>query len=129
MSPPTERRILVVDDTDIARILCVRVLREAGYAVMEARNGLEALEKLDGPGPDLLITDSTMPGMDGTALIAEARSRLPHLPILRVSGSHGLSGTRTYLPPDIATLDKPFETEQLLAAVSSMLSPPDPDTR
>ncbi|HEU4828427.1 MAG TPA: response regulator [Gemmatimonadales bacterium] len=122
MTSPAGTRILVVDDTDIARMLCVRVLREAGYTVIEARNGLEALERLAGPRPDLLITDSTMPGMDGAALIAEVRRRHPRLPILRTSGSFGLSGSRSYLPSDIRTLDKPFETDQLLDAVASLLA-------
>ncbi|HEX6091629.1 MAG TPA: response regulator [Gemmatimonadales bacterium] len=121
MTSPARHRILVVDDTDIARILCARVLREAGYAVVEARNGLEALEQLEGSCPDLLITDSTMPGMDGAALIAEARSRYPELPVLRTSGSFGLSGSRTYIPPDIRTLDKPYEPEELLGIVQELL--------
>ena len=99
MTSAVRRSILVVDDTDIARTLCARVLREAGYAVVEAGNGVEALEHLETDCPDLLVTDSTMPGMDGTALIAAARSRYPKLPILRTSGSFGLSGTRDYLPP------------------------------
>lgn len=123
MTSPATACILIVDDTDIARMLGARVLREAGYTVVEARNGLEALEQLEGPCPDLLITDSTMPGMDGTALITEARARFPKLPILRTSGSLGLSGTRSYLPSDIRTLDKPFEAEQLLEAVASLLAP------
>jgi CheY-like chemotaxis protein len=121
VSPPPQARILVVDDTDIARTLCARVLREAGYAVVEAGNGLEALEQLEGACPDLLITDSTMPGMDGTALIAEARSRYPDLPVLRTSGSFGLSGSRRYVPSDIRTLDKPYEADQLLAIVKDLL--------
>lgn len=124
MTSPSSRTILVVDDTDIARTLCARVLREAGYGVVEARNGLEALEQLEGACPDLLITDSTMPGMDGSALIAEARSRYPGLPILRTSGSFGLSGARTYLPSEIRTLDKPYEAEQLLETVEQLLSKP-----
>ena len=122
MTPPSSRTILVVDDTDIARTLCARVLREAGYGVVEARNGLEALEQLEGACPDLLITDSNMPGMDGTALIAEARSRYPGLPILRTSGSYGLSGARSRVPSEVPTLDKPYEPEQLLETVEQLLS-------
>ena len=122
MTSPAPRSILVVDDTDIARTLCARVLREAGYDVVEAGNGVEALACLEADCPDLLITDSTMPGMDGTALIAAARSRHPKLPILRTSGSFGLSGTRDYLPSGIRTLDKPYEAEQLLQVVASLLS-------
>jgi CheY-like chemotaxis protein len=122
VTSPSSRTILVVDDTDIARTLCARVLREAGYGVVEARNGLEALEHLEGACPDLLITDSNMPGMDGTALIAEARSRYPSLPILRTSGSYGLSGARNRVPSEVPTLDKPYEPEQLLETIEQLLS-------
>jgi CheY-like chemotaxis protein len=121
LEPPSRPCILVVDDTDIARILCVRVLREAGYKVEEARNGIEAMEQLRGDCPDLLVTDSNMPIMDGTRLIAEARQLHPGLPIVRISGSLGLSGARNSIPADVLTLDKPFENEELLAAVAGML--------
>ncbi|HEX6645436.1 MAG TPA: response regulator [Gemmatimonadales bacterium] len=122
MAPPSAACILVVDDTDIARILCARVLREAGYEVAEARNGVEALERLrSGACPDLLVTDSNMPVMDGTRLIAEARQLHPGLPIVRISGSHGLSGARDSIPSNVMTLDKPFENEELLSVVAAML--------
>ena len=121
MAPPSETCILVVDDTDIARVLCARVLREAGYKVGEARNGVEALEQLRGECPDLLVTDSNMPVMDGTRLIAEARQLHPHLPIVRISGSLGLSGARASIPADVVTLDKPFENDDLLAVVARLL--------
>ena len=114
--------ILVVDDADVARHFMTLALRKEGYRVSEARDGADALEQLDGACPDLLITDSTMPGIDGTTLIAEARARYPALPILRVSGSQGLSGIRAILPPDVPTLDKPFGREALLAAVARLLS-------
>ena len=102
----------------------VFTLRENGYRVSEARDGMEGLEQLDGACPDLLITDSTMPWMDGSTLIAEARARYPRLPILRVSGSHGLSGIRAALPPDVPTLNKPFGYDAFIEAVTSLLPRP-----
>ena len=113
--------ILVVDDADVARRFMTQALRKEGYRVSEARDGADALEQLEADCPDLLITDSTMPGIDGTTLIAEARARYPTLPILRVSGSHGLSGIRAILPPDVPTLDKPFGYDALLTAVAALL--------
>ena len=117
MEPPSPV-ILVVDDDDFVRGISVRILTDAGYRVSAARNGLEALEQLYQSCPDLLITDSTMPELDGTALIREARSRFPDLPILRISGSFGSSPARDHLPADIETLDKPFDHDELLAAVA-----------
>ena len=113
--------ILMVDDEDMVRLLCVRILTEAGYRASEARNGDEALELLSAGCPDLLITDSSMPVLSGFGLILEARSRYPSLPILRISGSYGSPGLRDQIPPDIMTLHKPFGGEELLAAVGRLL--------
>ncbi len=115
--------ILIVDDEDLVRRLCVRYLTEAGYRVAEAPNGHEALERLGEGCPDLLITDSSMPELDGVGLILEARSRYPAIRVLRMSGSYGSSGSRDQVPPDIMTLDKPFGSEVLLAAVTGLLKP------
>jgi chemosensory pili system protein ChpA (sensor histidine kinase/response regulator) len=116
--------ILLVDDDDFVRNISARILTEAGYRVSAARNGLEALEQLYQSCPDLLITDSTMPELDGTALIREARSRFPDLPIVRVSGSFGASGVRDDLPGDIVTLDKPFDPDELVALVARKVGRP-----
>ncbi len=112
--------ILMVDDEDLVRFLCVRILTEAGYHASDARNGDEALELLSADTPDLLITDSSMPVLGGIGLILEARSRYPSLPILRISGSYGLPGIRDLVPRDITTLDKPFGGGELLAAVGRL---------
>lgn len=104
--------------TPISRHFIVLALRQHGYRVSEAGDGVEALEQLKGACPDLLITDSTMPWIDGTTLIAEARARYPMRPVIGVSGSHGLSGIRAILPPDVPTLDKPFGYDTLLETVT-----------
>jgi chemosensory pili system protein ChpA (sensor histidine kinase/response regulator) len=121
---PPSPVILVVDDDDFVRNISIRILKEAGYRVSAARNGLEALEQLYQSCPDLLITDSSMPELDGSALIQEARSRFPELPILRISGSSGTSAAREELPADVRTLDKPFDHDELLEAVTRLVGPP-----
>ena len=113
-SPP-RYRVLVVDDQDIPRNYVARALRDAGYEVSHARDGLEAIEQLHTACPDLLITDNRMPGMSGDALIAEARERFPELAILRISG--GGDGEHPRAP----TLYKPFDPDALLAAVQEVL--------
>ena len=117
-SPPA---ILFVDDENSVRELCVRILTEADYRVSAARNGLEALEQLYRSCPDLLITDSSMPQFGGSALIQEARARFPDLPVLRISGSDGISGVRERLPADVVTLAKPFDPDDLLEAVARLI--------
>ena len=113
-SPPRQR-ILVVDDQDIPRSYVARALRDAGYEVSHARDGIEAIEQLHTACPDLLITDNRMPGMTGDALIAEAKDRFPDLPILRISG--GGDGEHPRAP----TLYKPFDPDALIDAVRELL--------
>ena len=74
----TCKRVLIVDDANLVRFYYRDALQRAGYAVDEAMNGLEALEKLLITPADLLIVDINMPKMDGlTFLRSLRRQRLP----------------------------------------------------
>ena len=68
------KTIMTVDDSPSMRMLLRVALTDLGYSVVEAEDGVHALEKLDGFQPDLLITDINMPRMDGFGLISEVRS-------------------------------------------------------
>jgi CheY-like chemotaxis protein len=83
-------RILVVDDWDDERILEARLLMKAGYAVLEARSGKEALAVLEKESVDAVITDVNMPSMDGFALTEAIRRtpRLQVLPVIILSGAY-----------------------------------------
>ncbi|MCC7075059.1 MAG: response regulator [Deltaproteobacteria bacterium] len=108
--------ILLVEDEAPLRRVAVRVLKRAGYNVLEAGNGLDALAKVEtGVKVDLLITDVVMPMMGGRELVAKLRERDPDLAVLYVSGytenaivHHGV------LDPDIIFLQKPFQPDELL---------------
>ena len=78
--------MLVVDDDRVVRRIVVTKLHGLGYEVMDAEDGREALDLLDeGEVPDLLITDSSMPRMDGRQLVREIRNRSePALSLLPV---------------------------------------------
>jgi two-component system chemotaxis response regulator CheY len=69
--------ILLVDDSDMVLRLASILLKKAGYTVINATNGEEGLNKLDGQEIDLLITDLNMPEMDGIALI-QAMRKVPY---------------------------------------------------
>jgi two-component system chemotaxis response regulator CheY len=69
----TLKRILIVDDANLARLYYRDALERAGYAVDEAMNGLEALEKLLISSVDLLIVDVNMPKMDGLTFLRSLR--------------------------------------------------------
>jgi len=81
-------RVLVVEDEVEIRTLLSRRLRRAGYAVEEAGDGQEALALVDREAPDVVVTDMSMPRLDGLGLLQELRRRDPDLPVIVLTG-HG----------------------------------------
>ncbi len=81
-------RVLLVDDDPVVRELLAEELSALGYAVAQAGHAATALGMLD-PAPDVLVTDFSMPGMDGLELIGEAHRRAPGLPAILVTGYAG----------------------------------------
>ena len=80
-------RILLVDDETIVREITAEGLRAAGFAVRAVEGAVEALEALEvGEDVDLLVSDLSMPGMDGLTLIREAQRRRPGLPAILLTG-------------------------------------------
>lgn len=115
--------ILVVDDDAMVREATVWMLADAGHAVHEAADGMEALAYLVNEGPvDLLITDINMPRMDGLELAQQTKARWPGLPVLLVSGRPQPSGTQAFMP-------KPFGWEALMKAVARVVRSSDRDPR
>jgi DNA-binding response OmpR family regulator len=114
--------ILIADDDPAVRSLLHRVLSKEGYCVETASDGRIAMEMVATALPDLLITDLLMPGLTGWSVFARARRQASQLPILLISGA------RTGVPPDTATLTaravflrKPIMIGQLLSAVAHLL--------
>jgi two-component system, cell cycle sensor histidine kinase and response regulator CckA len=117
--------ILLVEDEDGLRALNARGLASRGYTVLEAGNGVEAidvLEKADGR-VDLVVSDVVMPEMDGPTLARELRIRNPSLKIIFVSG-YAEDAFQKHLPEhgQFAFLPKPFTLKQLVAAVKETLA-------
>ena len=113
-------RLLVVDDEPQVRGMIARLLRREGYEVLEAEDGLEALEKLEaGETIDAMITDQVMPGMSGVELAQRVREQRPELPILLVSG-HTFEWPRAELR--LPLLRKPFDASQLRRALAELES-------
>jgi DNA-binding NtrC family response regulator len=113
-------RILLVDDDDAVRELCVEVLDFAGYEVVAAWRGEDALARLlAGERFAALVTDQSMAGLSGDALIAQAGVLAPGMPCLLMTG-HGES-VRTAI--DVPVLRKPFRTAQLAAIVAELVAP------
>jgi PAS domain S-box-containing protein len=116
--------VLLAEDDDAVRDVLARSLREYGYAVLEARDGHQALElALAAPAPpDLVVADVVMPGLAGQGLSIELHKRWPGLPVLFTSGYTSLdSMTRGLLTEGRDFLQKPIEPEGLAAKVRAML--------
>jgi two-component system, cell cycle sensor histidine kinase and response regulator CckA len=117
--------LLVVDDELAIRSVAHRVLTTAGYQVVMASNGDEAVRLLGDPDltVDMVLTDIVMPGMTGAAFAAQARAIRPGLPILFMSGYDrpDIAGTGG-IDPFAQIISKPFSRPALLAKVSQMLT-------
>lgn len=117
--------ILLVEDEDGLRSLNARGLRSRGYTVIEAANGLEAMESLDHENGeiDLVVSDVVMPEMDGPTLLTQMRKLNPDLKIIFVSG-YAEEAFEKSLPANeqFAFLPKPFTLSQLVAAVKETMN-------
>jgi CheY-like chemotaxis protein len=117
--------ILLVEDQAAVRGLLKRVLRSAGYHVIEARRGPQALALPDSQvrSIDLLITDVVMPGMSGSELAARLTARREGLRVLFISGyAPDAIVQQGILKPGVAFLQKPFSPAQIAARVGEILS-------
>jgi len=120
--PSRQATILLADDEPALRQAVAEVLRQSGYAVLEAPSALEALElagsRLD--KIDFLLTDIVMPGLRGTELAARVRAARPDIKVIYMSGyAEGISETQ--LPDDAQYLQKPFRFATLLNLLGSSL--------
>jgi diguanylate cyclase (GGDEF)-like protein/PAS domain S-box-containing protein len=125
--PGAQATVLVVEDEPQIRVVVRRVLTGAGYAVLEAADGAEALRTLGAhPGAvDLVLTDVMMPELNGRALAGALAAAVPGTRIALMSGFDAATGAQGG-PPETAglpLLEKPFTAEQLLATVRGALAP------
>jgi len=74
--------ILIVDDSTLQRNTLQKILLQAGYAVVQASNGREALDIVRRDAPSAVVTDIHMPEMDGIALVGYLRKEIPSVPVL-----------------------------------------------
>jgi CheY-like chemotaxis protein len=117
--------VLVVEDTAAVRQLVAVVLTAAGYTVVEASDGPQALEMMAqadvAAGIGLVITDYVMPKMTGAELAVELRRRHPELPIVITSGRAVSGAAELRADPAVRFLPKPFDTDELVASVRAFL--------
>ena len=117
--------VLLVEDEAAVRMGGVRALQSRGYKVLEAENGIEALDIIaeHNGAVDLVVSDVVMPEMDGPTLLGEMRKKYPDIKFVFVSG-YAKDAFAKNLPPDavFGFLSKPFTLKQLAMKVKEMLS-------
>ena len=122
------RLVMLVDDDADYREAVTAVLEQAGYTVVAAETGLEALRLLESSAvsPDLILLDLAQPIMGGRQFVREHRSRpaLAGIPVALISGEHDLGRQAAALAVD-DYLVKPVGADALLALVRRLAGPPD----
>jgi two-component system, cell cycle response regulator DivK len=118
--------VLLVEDDRDGRHLYACWLRDAGFQVTEAHNGLQALERALERRPDVVVTDLNIPGIDGFELTRRLRqdSRVSDVPILAVTGYAAFASdpARARRAGCDAVLPKPCSQEDLEAAIRALLA-------
>ncbi len=122
VSKNEQKTILIVDDEAAMRELAKQYLSSDGYKIIEAKNGLEALELVKGELPDLILLDVMMPKMNGfdTAAVLKNDPHTMHIPIIILSVVE--DENRGYALGVDRFLNKPINAEELLKEVATLMS-------
>lgn len=115
--------ILIVDDAAFMRMRCAKLLKDNGFEVIEAGNGVEAVQKYTEARPDAVLLDVTMPEMDGLEALRRIKSIDPNARVAMVTamGQQAIvmealkAGARDFVL-------KPFQPDRILGAVRKILS-------
>lgn len=117
--------VLLVEDEDAVRMFAARALKDKGYEVIEASNGMEAIEhaKNNDTDIDLIITDVVMPGMEGPQMINEIRQFMPDVKVIFISGyAEDSFRKKLHNEDNIHFLPKPFNLKDLALKVKDILN-------
>ncbi len=113
--------VLVADDNDVAQRLCKRVLEKAGYTVLLAADGLEAVKVALSRRPAMIVMDVAMPGIDGIEAMRRIKAAMPNQPIV-IASAHSMASDRERFLAAGAddVLSKPFRLADLVAIVGKL---------
>jgi len=116
-------RILIVDDSSLARRRARTILEGAGFEVSEADDGISALERYFVTKPDLVLLDLVMKGMYGLDVITKLREMDPQARIIVVSADVQTSSHEMVAEAGAAAfMVKPFDPDEMVATINSTLS-------
>src|ERR1700681_4914526 len=117
--------VLVADDNDVAQRLCTRVLEKAGYAVLIAADGLQAVDVALNQHPSMILMDVAMAGIDGLEAMRRIKEAIPTMPIV-IASAHSMASDRERVlaAGDDNVLSKPFRLADLVAIVGTLVKNP-----
>ncbi len=116
-------KVLLVDDSRLARRGLRQVLESAGFAVVEAEDGMRALERYFLDKPDVVVLDLLMEGMHGFDVLAKLREMDPAARVLVISADiQSSSREMAAAAGACGFLEKPFDGQEVVEAVSTVLS-------
>lgn len=122
----SRRRVLIADDERAVREMLARALALADCDVQTVGDGLKGLEALRSGKYDLLITDLSMPGINGLEVVREARRLYPHLPVVIITGHSSEAAAIEAINLGVAGyLTKPFRIAKVLAVTAHALGDED----
>jgi two-component system chemotaxis response regulator CheY len=116
-------KVLLVDDAAFMRMRCAKVLTKLGHSVVEAENGVQAVDQFEKEKPDLILLDITMPEMDGIEALKAIKTRDPGAKVAMVSAMGQQSMVLEAIKSGAADFVlKPFDEDRLVAAVNKLLA-------
>jgi two-component system, cell cycle response regulator DivK len=113
--------VLVADDNEVAQRLCRRVLEKAGYGVLIAADGLQAVDIALAQKPAMILMDVAMPGIDGLEAMRRIKAEVPAMPIV-IASAHSMASDRERFLASGAdnVLSKPFRLADLISIVEQL---------
>ncbi len=113
--------VLVADDNDVAQRLCKRVLEKAGFIVLIAVDGLQAVDVAMKQHPSMILMDVAMPGIDGLEAMRRIKAAMPSMPIV-IASAHSMASDRERFLAAGAddVLSKPFRLADLISIVQKL---------
>jgi CheY-like chemotaxis protein len=119
-------RVLVIDDDEEHRTLVREILSRAGHQIAEAAGGAQGLRLFGQVRPDLVLTDISMPGLDGHDVISALRVADAAVPIIAISGGGAVEKDELLIRAAelgaVEVITKPFDYTQLVGAVGRALA-------
>ena len=119
-----DRSILVIDDETSIQSLLMQILADEGYHVRAVRTARHALNVIRDEGFDVVISDISLPDLDGVELVRQICSEFPHISVIAMSGFMAAIPTaKLHDAGTAATPQKPFTARQLLCSLSELPRP------